>query len=558
MTATTLKRYMRKRPGSVMWQLRKPVPADVQDAFGHRVITRTLGTSDDRAATRAAIAILDDLEVEWALLRQGQSAARQSVNTITTAHGEPPEPLKRAIIRALYEQVSQRGKALDNEAFTADRAAYSDNIAKRRTKLGEVIREVRAGQLERFAGPIERTIVRHGVEVDRDAPWLTHLIRDAATAVLDARNVSIRADEGEIDPRPTSEVVKRAFDEQGAIRTAKDVPFVELVEQFMRQWLAGRGGGKVTNTEQQKLATFRLFGGFFENQPIRQIRHEDAATFFDHLRLFDPNWARSPGSRRLAWPHLVERYRDRASGLSDATMNRHFQVLQEIWAWARMRGHCGGENPFEGFHKRLRAGVNVKPYVAWEINELRQLLTPTPKRADLLEVMIVGMFTGMRLDEVASLTWGQIRSSSEDGETVDYFQVEDAKTPAGNRKVPVHRDLGWLLSRRRGDDADRVWPTFNKEGPSKKPGADAGREFSTFKISRGFKDRTKVFHSFRKNVTGMMERAGVPENDWAQIFGHERGFTYAVYSPGGISMRRRAEIIDLIAYPNIAVPHPTG
>jgi len=102
-----------------------------------------------------------------------------------------------------------------------------------------------------------------------------------------------------------------------------------------------------------------------------------------------------------------------------------------------------------------------------------------------------------------------------------------------------------------------LWPNFNEEGRGKKPGADAGREFSHFKTAKGFKSRTKAFHSFRKNVTRMMERAGVPENDWAQIFGHERGFTYRVYNPDGINMRRRAEIIGLISYEGIEIPHPT-
>jgi integrase len=98
------------------------------------------------------------------------------------------------------------------------------------------------------------------------------------------------------------------------------------------------------------------------------------------------------------------------------------------------------------------------------------------------------MFSAMRLNEIASLTWGQVRTA--DG--VPFFQVEDAKTPAGNRQVPVHPSLSWLLSRPRGAATDRLWPGFNPEGPGKKPGADAGRDFSRFKAGRGFTDRRKA------------------------------------------------------------------
>lgn len=554
-TSITLTKFMFKRSGSEMWQLRKPVPTDVQFAFGRKVVTKSLGTADDHAATIRALAILDDLKVQWASLRSGKSIPAEQATGSASIAGEPPEHVKQAIIRAVYEQVSRDTEAKENAAFALDRSAHLSNLAQRRADLGELNREVRAGQLERFEAPVERMLSNRGVNVARDAPWFNELARDAATAVLDARHVSIRADMGDIDPQPSTDVVRRALDGGEPITPPTDVSFSDLADQFMKQWLAGRSGQKSTNTSQQKRSTFRLFSGFFDDKPIRLVRHEDAAIFYDTVRLLDPNWARSPEGRQLPWPKLIERYGDQKSGLADGTMNRHLQVLQELWLWSKKRGRCGGENPFEGFRKKLRAGVNVKPYVAWEDHELRKLLDPPPRRQDLLEVILVGMFTGMRMDEVASLTWGHVRESNDDG-LVTYFQVEDAKTPAGNRKIPVHRDLGWLLSRDRGAPGERLWPKFNDEGPGKKPGADASREFSTFKLLKGFVDETKTFHSFRKNVTRMMERAGVSENDWAQIFGHERGFTYKVYNPDGIAMRRRAEIIALIGYPTIDVPHP--
>lgn len=555
-TSIVLERYMCKRPGSSMWQLRKPVPADVQAAFGQKVYTESLGTRDDRQATKVALSILEKLDEQWSAIRRGvplPSIERDSMPPVV----EPSEDTKQAVIRATFEQVVGAIEARDNGRFLSDRAAYEDAVEKRRKSARELNREVRMGNVGRFVAPTEKLLSKRGVNVDHEAPWFHVLVRDVATAVLDAQNVAIKVDEGELDPQPTTDVVKRAFQASEFDGVFKDVRFSELADLFMRQWLAGRSNGKATNTEQQKRATFRLFGGFFHDRPIRQVRHADAANFFDEVRLLDPHWARSPDARKLTWQLLVGRHGGRDRGLSDATMNRHLQVLQELWLWAKKRGHCEGENPFEGFHKKLRAGVNVKPYLPWEDDELRRLLTPTPKRSDLLEVILVGMFTGMRLDEIASLTWSQIRSVSEADTVISYFQVEDAKTPAGNRKVPVHRDLQWLLSRKRGPDDARVWPTFNEEGPGSKPGADAGREFSRFKMSRGFHERSKAFHSFRKNVTRMMERAGVPENDWAQIFGHERGFTYRVYNPDGIDMVRRAEIIALISYPGIELPHPT-
>lgn len=321
--------------------------------------------------------------------------------------------------------------------------------------------------------------------------------------------------------------------------------FIELAASYVDLW-AAQSGLKPSNTRQQKEATYRLFGDFIGDRPIRTVRQADAAAFVDALRRMDPVWARSPGARELGWVELQRRFGGARVGMADATVNRHVQALQALWQWAARRGHCSGSNPFEGHRRRLRPGVNVRGYLPWETEELAKLLSPPPRRSDLTEVILVGMFTGMRLDEIASLKWSQFREA----EGVRFIQVEDAKTQAGNRQVPLHPALGWLWERR-GKPLARVWPTFNPEGPGKKAGADAGREFSRFKASRGFPDRRKVFHSLRKNVTQQMERAGVPENEWAQVFGHERGFTYSRYSPHGITLERKAAIIGLIAYPDV-------
>ena len=321
--------------------------------------------------------------------------------------------------------------------------------------------------------------------------------------------------------------------------------FRELADEFLKLWRTGHGL-KETNTEQQKIATFDLFGGFWGAHPIRDVRKENAAAFVDALRQMDPLWARSPKAKAMTWDQLQKEFGGRRRGLSDATRNRHMATLQSYWEWAAERGHCEGNNPFKGFHVRLKDGKNVSGYLAWDREELEQLLAQPPKRQDVREIMLVAMFTGMRLDEIASLTRGQIRTES----GIPFLRVLDAKTSAGIRNVPLHPRLSWLVDRAGGSPDERVWPTFNAEGPGKKAGADAGKEFSRFKLSRGFGERRKSFHSFRKNVVGQLEEAGVPQNETAQLVGHEKGFTYGKYG-AGVSLKRLAEIIAEVDYPDV-------
>ena len=326
--------------------------------------------------------------------------------------------------------------------------------------------------------------------------------------------------------------------------------FSELADTYVKLW-ATQGGLKESNTRQQKEATFRLFAGYCGNRPIRGVTRAEAAGFMDALRRLDPLWSRSPKSKGMTWAEIEKKYGGNATGLSASTLNRHATTLQELWRWAEDRGHCEGKNPFTGLHQKIRPGKNLLGYLPWTVDELKRLFSPLPSRADLAEIMVVALHTGMRLNEIASLTLGDIREA----EGVSYIEVKDAKTPAGNRQVPLHPRIAWL-GKLKGQPSARVWPGFNPEGPGKKPGQDASKEFSRFKTARGFTERRKTFHSFRKNVTEIMERRGVAENEWAQVLGHERGFTYGRYSPHGITLARKAELIGLIEYPDVTFPGP--
>lgn len=339
-------------------------------------------------------------------------------------------------------------------------------------------------------------------------------------------------------------------------RRGKQVPmrkeyepgFAEMAKRFLDLW-ATQYGLKASNTRPQKEATFRLFGGFIGDKHLRDVKRAEVAAFMDELRRLNPNYGRSPKSQGMTWTEIVREYGGNPKGLSPQTMNRHVDTLSALWKWADQHELVEGRNPFAGFKQRIKAGVNQHPYLPWTMEELQSLFDPPPKRADLTELMVVALHTGMRLDEIASLTLGQIKKEA----GIDYIEVKDAKTPAGNRVVPLHPRLAWLAEIE-GDPQDRVWPKFNPEGPGKKPGADAGRAFSAFKARKGFTERTRVFHSFRKNVTQIMERAGVPENEWAQVLGHERNITYGLYNPEGITLRRKAELIELIEYPALDFP----
>lgn len=165
------------------------------------------------------------------------------------------------------------------------------------------------------------------------------------------------------------------------------------------------------------------------------------------------------------------------------------------------------------------------------------------------EVTIVALHTGMRSDEICSLRWSNVLE--EDG--IWFFDIVDAKSPAGVRQVPLHSELEWLLKRRPDDHEKQIWPDAKPGGPDGKHNWYLSKRFTEIRRKRGITDPDVVFHSFRKNVTRMMERNRVPENEWQEIFGHEKGFTYKVYNPDGLTLQHKKDIVELIEYPELAL-----
>lgn len=473
------------------WEARVRVPKAVQGAHGGKeMLYRTLQATDRRAAKIEAMAWEAELKADWEAQRSGDGVTL-------------------AALRGLYDSIRQKAGRGDF-ALQGNRESFD---------------EITAGiehELEKLAEGI-------------GSRELTEVESIRVAALQDAKE---ERQKGRAEPRPELEL-----------------SFRELADEYLRLWRI-KAGLKDTNTEQQKKATFDLFACFFGGRPIRQVRRGDAAQFVDALRQMDPNWARTGKPKtdglEMTWSELQRRFGGREVGLSDATVNRHVATLSAFWRWSEEREHCEGRNPFDGHRRNLKPGSNKQPYVAWETKELRALFSPPPKRTDLTEVMLVALYTGMRLNEIASLTKGQLRC--ENG--VRYIDVTDAKTQAGVRKVPLHPELLWLEKRAaEGAPEDRIWPRFRREGPGKKPSGDAGKEFSRFKLKRGFGDR-KVFHSFRKNVVGQLEEAGVPENEVAMLIGHEkRGFTFKTYGAKEL-MRRLNAAVSKIDYPDVPLPKP--
>jgi integrase len=172
-----------------------------------------------------------------------------------------------------------------------------------------------------------------------------------------------------------------------------------------------------------------------------------------------------------------------------------------------------------------------------------RLLKAVPQDDMILSDLIrLAAHTGCRIDELCSLGLDDVNLI----DRVPYFLVKDAKTDAGNRKVPIHSAVKQLVAQLKDSSKDGYLLsglTFNKYGDRSNA---IGKRFGRLKSSLGY-GRELVFHSFRRGVATQFENKGVPEVIAARILGHEfPTMSFGTYSGGADleTLRGAVELLD--------------
>ena len=188
--------------------------------------------------------------------------------------------------------------------------------------------------------------------------------------------------------------------------------------------------------------------------------------------------------------------------------------------------------------KRTSPRSSRQPF---EPSDVVKLLKAATEREEdqLADLIRLAMWTGCRIEEICALKIEKVK----DG----HFSIEDAKTEAGWRDIPIHRELTQTMARLiEGSEDGYVLSglTFNKYDDRSNA---VGKRFGRLKRELGFGPQ-HVFHSIRKTVVTILENAGVAENIVADIVGHEKTtMTYGLYS-GGLSLEVKREALEKLEY----------
>jgi integrase len=232
-----------------------------------------------------------------------------------------------------------------------------------------------------------------------------------------------------------------------------------------------------------------------------------------------------------------------AEGLSRTTIRRKMSASKGFWTWLNRSQQMNLALPFEGVVP-AKAKKATKAEIAsrrkhFKVDDYKRLLEHSNNDPDLQNLIRLGAHTGARIEEICSLKLEKVEA--------DRFLVEDAKSEAGWREIPIHEDIKEIvcgLSAQSKDGFLLTGLTTNKYGDRSNA---IGKRFGRLKTRLGY-GRDYVFHSFRKSIARQLEEAGVPENISARLVGHEiLTMTYGLYS-GGADFEAKRQALNKVSF----------
>lgn len=297
-----------------------------------------------------------------------------------------------------------------------------------------------------------------------------------------------------------------------------EVLHFQSCKQWLESWLASKVGTAADGTlikYRQVIDEFVLHLGDKAQKPLQTISPADVIAFQKTMR-----------DRKLA-----------ASTINLAikkTLNAPFSEAHKL-------GYIP-INPVAGV-KSQKDDVKVHRdvFTPAQLSALMKAATGT----DWLGAILCGVTTGLRLGDVASLTWSSVNMTTR-------ILIRDARKTGQTMTIPLHRTfIKWLRAQTTGIGDAPVFPALH----GKKAGGCNGlsAQFGKLLVKAGVQGRlvrtgeggghrtsSLSFHSLRHTFTSAMANAGVHPDIRRKLTGHADEQVHARYSHHELETMRSA------------------
>lgn len=253
-------------------------------------------------------------------------------------------------------------------------------------------------------------------------------------------------------------------------------------------------------------------------------------------------------TRRIAGRYISEVFV--AGNIHPRTANKDISCLSSFWKWLLKKGYVTENIWKEQSLPKPKPKKNEKKR-AYTDEEIKTLFSGKASRL-LKDFMAIAALSGMRVEEIAKLTAGDILNNC--------FDISEAKTPAGDRLVPIHSALSGIIARRTKGKGpkDALFPELPipEEGSPIERSQKVVKGFTAYRRKVGVDDvpegarQSRVdFHSFRRWFITKAEQAQQPPHFIEALVGHKRqGMSLGRYSEGPLLDQFRA-VVESVQLP---------
>jgi hypothetical protein len=368
---------------------------------------------------------------------------------------------------------------------------------------------------------------KRGAPVDKTSEAFQAIALEVLAAHVRAYGVIVQRNEGEHLPTP-----------------AEPNPEARgpLLSEAFAVWKAGGGsvrGSKKPgdNTVIETAQAVRYFTDLYGDIRVANITKKIARDFRDTIAKVPKNLPKA--LRKLPLPQLLERPDlSKFPSRGATTINKTVQLLGAIVSKVEAEGLLDEVESFSNpFGKAVKFDVDGGETEEREIFSKADLKTifGSPIFTDgwrtdggkgeaAFWLPLIGLLSGMRLNEIAGLRLHDLREDEDDG--VWFFDINrksgrSTKTVTSIRRIPVHPELvrvgllryrAWLVDQG-SRPSDPLWPGLKASSWSKWINGYLGSKC-------GITEATKVFHSFRHTFKRMTRDAGLYEELHDAITGH--------------------------------------
>jgi integrase len=264
-------------------------------------------------------------------------------------------------------------------------------------------------------------------------------------------------------------------------------------------------------------------------------------TAITHIEGFDTAVGQSIEALRS---EHVQRWVDTQTGDAANTIRNRLYSIGNYWRWMTQRGLAPRDSkPFLDIEIRGRDDDDAK--TRFDPADVPKLWTKAATiHLPLYYMVKIAAFSGARREAIGNIKVDDIHL---DG-AVPFFVIQQDKTEAGKRQVPIHSEIMGLM-RELVKNADADGYLIYSTATGEKRTGPLGKRFSKMKTAMKY-DGTMDFHSLRRTVIHLFEAAEAPEGVCKDVVGHKKkSLTYGTYSGITSLEHRRMWLEKAVRYP---------